>query len=83
VFPARYELNSYIVFRIRLVSKILNSFGCPGSFVATSFRLVFCCYLAQASNLKMEVVRCSETSLNALPFTLFLIRFVAVNGCEV
>jgi hypothetical protein len=29
VFPARYELNSYIVFRKRLVSKRLNKRGGP------------------------------------------------------
>jgi hypothetical protein len=28
VFPARYELNSYIVFRKRLVSKRLKQFLC-------------------------------------------------------
>jgi hypothetical protein len=33
VFPARYELNSYIVFRKRLVSKRLNS-NYGGKFVS-------------------------------------------------
>jgi hypothetical protein len=70
VFPARYELNSYIVFRKRLVSKRLSVGRDKPNYTAHNLHIY-----RHVSRLSHIVVMCSEAALSPIhTFGFFLIN---------